>query len=278
MRAHHRAIRASQSAPQVAAGSSKVLQTGERALIGCLVAASLLMATQALAVADQSEPRPAESMTDTPEPENKSVASSSEAIAGAQGVQTQASPYLFGRVDFVSASAGATTWSSLAPVVTVERTRLLPPSGSWSGSTTTDPYGRQFTEMGSVTYRWWLNRAGRANVGFGVGTLGFLVTPIEGLGTGPHTLAYAAPTVTVGWRYQLSGNSTVYADASGARRVTSDARTDLYSTKLGMEWTTKNPSMLGFEKGALGVRLDSGLRMSLRVRRGGLGMYLRSQF
>ena len=70
----------------------------------------------------------------------------------------------------------------------------------------------------------------------------------------------------------------VYADASGARRVSSDVRTDLYNTKLGMEWTTKKPSALGFEKGALGLQFDSGLRMSLRVRRGGIGMYLRSQF
>jgi hypothetical protein len=176
--------------------------------------------------------------------------------------------------------------------VSLERSRLLPSGREWPGGTGADAFGRPYTEMGSVNYRWWLRR-GRANVGVGVGTVGYLVAPIEGLASsphsliyagphsqvsaGPHTLAHTAPSVTVGWRYQLDERSTVFADALGARRTYADERGDFYSTKVGMEWKERK-SRFGFEKGSLGVQLDSGYRMSLRVRKGGLGVYLRSQF
>ncbi len=192
---------------------------------------------------------------------------------------------LIGRVDV----AGPTP--AYVPTVSVERTRL-PAGRDWPGGTGVDSFGRPYTEMGGVNYRWWLRR-GRADLGIGVGTVGYLVAPIEGLAAsphsliydgphalvyaGPHTLAHTAPTVTVGWRYQLNERSTVFADALGARRSYADDRSDFYSTKVGMEWKERK-SRLGFEQGSLGLRLDSGYRMSLRTRKGGLGVYLRGQF
>lgn len=279
MRAH-RASRGSQSAAQGVAASGVVrpLCSLRGALSGWVAAVSLLLPMQTLAAADEAPPSRAALRGEAAEPELMTIAAASESSAFVHGAHAQSSPYLFDRVHFTSASAGAAAWSSLLPVVTVERTHLLPAAGSWPGSTGTDAFGRQFTEMGSVTYRWWLNRGGRSNLGVGVGTLGFLVAPIDGSSTGPHTLAHATPTVTVGWRYRVSDQSTIYADASGARRISADARTDLYNTKIGLEWTAKKPSALGLEKGALGMQLDSGVRMSLRVRRGGVGVYMRSQF
>jgi hypothetical protein len=35
---------------------------------------------------------------------------------------------------------------------------------------------------------------------------------------------------------------------------------------------------LGFDHGAIGMQLDSGYRLSLKPRHGGLGLYLRGQF
>ena len=57
-----------------------------------------------------------------------------------------------------------------------------------------------------------------------------------------------------------------------------DAGADLFATKLGVEWAGRSRSRLGFDKGAFGLLLDSGYRMSLRIRHGGLGLYVRGQF
>ena len=50
-----------------------------------------------------------------------------------------------------------------------------------------------------------------------------------------------------------------------------------YGTKLGVEWRPSK-STLGLEQGALGMQLESGYRLSLKVRRGSPSLYLRSQF
>jgi hypothetical protein len=49
------------------------------------------------------------------------------------------------------------------------------------------------------------------------------------------------------------------------------------NTKVGMEWKPAKRT-LGFEHGAVGMQLDSGYRLALKPRHGGLGLYLRGQF
>jgi len=202
------------------------------------------------------------------------------------GHRQQPAQSLIGRVDLAS------TTPSYVPTVSLERTRLLPSTRDWPSGSGVDAFGRPYTEMGGLTYRWWLRR-GRTDLGLGVGTVGYLVPPVEGLGAGPHSLIYAgshslgyagphtlahpAPTVTLGLRYQVDDRSTVFADALGARRTYAEERSDLYKTKVGMEWKERK-SRFGLEKGALGVQLDSGMRMSLRARKGAVGVYLRRQF
>ena len=159
-----------------------------------------------------------------------------------------------------------------APTLTLERTRW--PAGATSSVVALDAAGRPLAEATGFSYRWWLRR-GRTDVGIGLGAIGRVVAPVEA--NGEASLAYAAPTLTLGLRYQLTERSTLYADASGARRVQGEAGADLFATKLGVEWT-RSRSRLGFDKGALGLRLDSGYRMSLRIRHGGLGIYVRGQF
>jgi hypothetical protein len=160
-----------------------------------------------------------------------------------------------------------------APRLTFEHTRL--PAGALSSVVALDAAGRPLADAAGFTYRWWLRR-GRADVGVGLGALGRVVAPVEVHG-GP-TLAYAASTLTLGLRYHLTERSTLYADASGARSAQGEAGADLFAAKLGVEWAGHSRSRLGFDKGAFGLLLDSGYRMSLRVRHGGLGIYVRGQF
>jgi len=85
------------------------------------------------------------------------------------------------------------------------------------------------------------------------------------------------PTVTVGVRYAVSGETAVYADATSARDLIANAAPGLYNTKVGMEWQPAK-SRFGFEGRSLGIQLQSGYRMSLRVKSGGLGISFRGNF
>lgn len=157
------------------------------------------------------------------------------------------------------------------PPVTAERTWLQP-----GLSAPLDPTGRSLGEMAGVSVRWWA-RHGRANIGLGVGTVGFVVPAGDAFGVPPGALRAAVPTVTFGWRYHLSNDTAVYADATGARTLATDTAPGLYNTKVGMEWQPAK-SKFGFENHSLGIQLQSGYRMSLRLKSGGVGVYFRGRF
>lgn len=156
-----------------------------------------------------------------------------------------------------------------APRVTFERAPLV-----GGAAPALDRQGRELNEVAGVSVRWW-SRHGRADVGVGVGTLGLVPRPDAASGA---TLLDARPTVTLGWRYRLNGEAAVYADATGVRSLAGDAgMPGIVNTKVGLEWKPAT-SRFGFEHRSLGIQLQSGYRMSLRVRGGGLGVYLRGQF
>ena len=195
----------------------------------------------------------------------------SAAPAG-DSLQMRTSTLVLGGASPLSSAAG------LAPQVTAERSNVLPPAGSWPGASPVDAFGRSYLQMGGVSYRFW-SRHRRSAVGLGVGTLGYVVTPPSSA-TDPAaalTLAYPASTVTLGWRYQTTDYSTLYADASSARRSANDTTADYYNAKVGVEWQSRS-SRLGFDRGVLGLQLDSGYRMSLRVKHGMVALYLKGQF
>ena len=171
--------------------------------------------------------------------------------------------------------AAASREAPAAPRFTVEQSRW--PAAGNANIVAVDAAGRPLTDVTGVTYRWWLRR-GRADVGIGLGALGQARSPAESGTAAQPTLSYAGSTLTLGLRYRLNERSTVYADASGARPVAQGvAGGDLYSTKVGVEFAGAR-SRLGFDKGALGMQLDSGYRMSLRVKHGGFGIYVRGKF
>lgn len=148
-----------------------------------------------------------------------------------------------------------------APRLTIETTR-------WPAAA---PDGRPHADATDLALRWWLRR-GAAQVGFGIGAVGRPALQGE---PGAPAIAWSASTLSLGLRWRLGARSMLYADASDARAAAPGG--DLYATRLGVEWA-RAPSRFGFEKGAFGLRLDSGYRMSLRLRHGGLGIYLRSRF
>jgi hypothetical protein len=155
--------------------------------------------------------------------------------------------------------------------ITAVRSRLTAPALPPGASDT-----RLSTELAGVNYRWWLTN-GRTDLGVGVGTLGYLVTPPDGRIDGPRTLTGSVPTVTLGLRYHVSPQSHFFADASGVRGLGNDPSLTQVNTKVGVEWKPAK-SRLGLEQGALGFHFDSGYKLSLKARHGGLGLYLRNTF
>ncbi len=79
-------------------------------------------------------------------------------------------------------------------------------------------------------------------------------------------------------RYRLGEHAALFADASLAHAlVGAEGPGDYTNAKVGVEWKAAKPR-LGFERGRLGLQLDSGYRMSFRIRKSGLGVYLRGNF
>jgi len=132
------------------------------------------------------------------------------------------------------------------------------------------------TQLVGVSYRWWISH-GRSDVGVGVGTLGYRVTPIGALADDPRIRTGATPMLSVGWRYRVSDQSVLHADALSARGLAVNGG-DGYFTKIGVEWKAKPESRFGLDGSSLGLQFDSGLRMSIRLKKGGVGFYLRSKF
>lgn len=131
-------------------------------------------------------------------------------------------------------------------------------------------------QFGGVDVRLW-TRSGRASFGAGVGTLGYLVPLDHGRAGGPMAVLGAVPIVSFGVRYRLSDQQLLFADAYRARSLGTHPATAFFTTHIGMAWTPSR-SKFGFERGTFGLRLDSGFRLSFKVRHGKPVLYLRAQF
>lgn len=153
-----------------------------------------------------------------------------------------------------------------------------PPALSLSVSRAERAYrfrGSESNELQGVSYRWWLG-SGRAAVGFGLGSIGYVVQLPAARDAAATTVVGSVPTASIGLRFALSPTAQAYADGS---RTTGLAGQDdvFYNAKAGIEWKPVK-SRFGFEGGRLGVQLDSGYRVSFRTRKGGLSIYLRRTF
>jgi hypothetical protein len=137
-------------------------------------------------------------------------------------------------------------------------------------------YRAETTEVG---YRWWMSR-GRADLGLGLGTLTQGARPtgsLPGLANdGSASVQAAAAVMTVGMRYRSSDRSTFYADASGVRGRGFDGGEAVVG-KVGVEFKAAQ-SRFDIAYGGLGLKLDGDTRMTVRLKRGGLGIFMRSKF
>lgn len=139
-----------------------------------------------------------------------------------------------------------------------------------------DAQGHVVDALSRVTVSRWMGR-GHARLGLGFGAVGQRAA--DGA-----ALANPSPAVTVGVQLDLAPRATMFADASSAavwRSAGNEpaAPAALYNTRVGMEFKSASKSRgLGFDRGAIGMQLDSGYRLQMKPRRGGLAVYLRGQF
>ncbi len=138
--------------------------------------------------------------------------------------------------------------------------------------------GRVTNDLAALPDRVWRPN-GRSDGGAGISPLGYLVLPADGrVGADARpALVGGLPAVSMGLRVRVTDQHALFADAYRVRAPVLGAVGEGYGTKLGVEWRPAK-STLGLEHGALGMQLESGYRVSLKVRRGGPSLYLRSQF
>lgn len=131
--------------------------------------------------------------------------------------------------------------------------------------------------MSDVSYRWWISR-GRVDWGVGFGATAVTAQPLGAAPGAPPITLGSSPSLTVGMRYRTSPHSTVFADASSTPGLGLHSG-DAYIGKVGVEWKPASlASRWNVSYGGIGWRLNSDSRMTLRVRSGGVGLYMRSRF
>lgn len=172
---------------------------------------------------------------------------------------TAMSASLLGRI---SASTSPLSSEHAAHVTAEQTTTMAAPADAL-----TDSQGRAYGEVSRATVSRWTTR-GRASLGMGVGAVGYS-------SAGSSVWLHPSPAVTVGVRLAVADRTTMYADASSATGWPQPN----YNARVGMEFKSASAGRgLGFERGAIGMQLDSGYRLQMKPRRGGLAVYLRGQF
>ena len=128
----------------------------------------------------------------------------------------------------------------------------------------------------SVGYRWWAGN-GRVAFGAGVGAVSYSFAAPAGLALDPSRPfnPMVGPVLTLGWRWRL-GTTTVYADTSAGYFAARDGLQQDFA-RNGVPWKVTQ-SRMGLDQGSFAVQFDSGYRMSLRPRRGGLAIMVRGTF
>jgi hypothetical protein len=141
------------------------------------------------------------------------------------------------------------------------------------------------TDMTELSYRRWAS-AGRASVGIGVGTITLtdraMGGGVGGVGGGVP-LRDAAPVAVasgsvlmLGLHYRATETSSVYADASRVSGLGLNGD-DQVVGKVGMEFKAAR-SQWNVAYGGLGFRMAGDARMTVKLRRGGIGLFMRSAF
>lgn len=94
---------------------------------------------------------------------------------------------------------------------------------------------------------------------------------------GVPSLAGAPASARLDLRYRVGERYHVFADAARVRGFEAASAVAPVEVRVGVDWQPSK-STLELVHGAFGVQLDSGARVTLKVRRGGPMLYLRSRF
>jgi hypothetical protein len=135
-------------------------------------------------------------------------------------------------------------------------------------------------QLSGASYRWW-SSVGRVDLGLGLGAVAYVARPTSGgspgsTGDGAPVLALASGTVlTLGMRYRTSEGSALFADAAGVRGLAFEG--DRVIGKVGLEFQSAQ-SRWNIAYGGLGLKLSGDTGLAFRLRKGGLGMVMRSSF
>lgn len=188
-------------------------------------------------------------------------------------------------------AVGATAaWAEPAAPLPAVETDL--PLRRWddlqAGTTTTalrTSPGAALTEGGGlrlhrVMYRQWFGLGdAHTAVGIGVGALNY--QGIAGAGALPGSSdgpAGSTPIYSLSVQHQLSERTHVSFDVVSNQYLGSASTGSLLETRWNLEWRPTPDSGLGFARGAVHFRFDSGSVMSLRLRGGGAKLYYRMKF
>lgn len=164
----------------------------------------------------------------------------------------------------------------------IEITRDLSPNRELLAALRGETLAPHAPSVDTVAHRWWMG-AGRTRVGMGLGMATLWDVPP---GHGDHLSRSAAtaiafqPIVSLGLRYRLTPDTRVFADATRLRASprSGEDDDDAVAGGVGVEWKAARRAPLGFDRGSLRFQLRSGSLMSLKVRKGSIGVQLRTDF
>jgi hypothetical protein len=137
------------------------------------------------------------------------------------------------------------------------------------------------TDLTELSYRRWSSH-GRTDVGAGFGSVALVDRPIGMIGARPGdgmatTTMASGTTLMLGLRYHTTEKSSIYADATHLRGLGLEGE-DRIVSKVGFEFKAAQSDWKIAYGDLLGFRLAGDARMSLKVRRSGLAIMMRSSF
>jgi len=129
-------------------------------------------------------------------------------------------------------------------------------------------------EWSGRRYRWSLQR-GALDIGLAFEPIDPGLRPLDLRSQSPAPLVPTLPTLSVGVHRVAQGGLPVAS--SLLERALGAPREGAYSSRVGIEWKPAQ-SQLNFLRDGLGVRLDGNDRMTVRLRKGVLGIYMHRKF
>ncbi len=137
----------------------------------------------------------------------------------------------------------------------------------------------KWTDLTELSFRRWVTR-GRADIGAGFGSVA-LIDRSTGMlsarsGDGAAATMAVGTMLMLGLRYRTTEQTSIYADAMHLRGLGLEGEDRIFS-KVGVEFKAAQ-SDWKIVYGGLGFQLAGDARMTLKLRRGGLGITMHSAF